>query len=157
MIVKIIIKEPNASGGYPSPQECNFNFVPEGWALIPDELDMTDFYEYNGFVTLTIESDSVEVETSRMEMTDEGEILSSVIETMIFDKVVSYEPNLKAWGEWKNNLPDPAPAPVSPEQRIKELEKDNAQLRDALRKLEAFNEERFSAIENALCELDMLE
>ena len=55
---------------------------PEGWAVVPDTLDTTDYYAYNGFVILTIETiDGV-------------------------DTVTSYVPNVEAWEEWKASLPE---------------------------------------------------
>lgn len=73
----IIQKQPNASGAYPAPQTWNSNVPPSGYAII--DLDMTEFYAYNGFVTLTIEGDTV----------------------------TEYAPNVEAWEEWKASLPAP--------------------------------------------------
>lgn len=73
----IIQKQPNPSGAYPAPQTWHSNKPPVGYAII--DLDMTDFYAYNGFVTLTIEGDTV----------------------------TAYEPNVEAWEEWKASLPAP--------------------------------------------------
>lgn len=75
----IIQKQPNPSGAYPAPQTWNSNVPPSGYAIIPDSVDMTTFYEYNGFVTLTIEGDTV----------------------------TAYTPNVEAWEEWKASLPAP--------------------------------------------------
>ena len=77
--MRIIKKEPNLSGAYCSPQDWYSNNIPTTHAIIPNDLDMTAFYEHNGFVRLTIEN----------------------------NMVVSYEPNLDAWEEWKNSLPTP--------------------------------------------------
>ena len=75
----IIQKQPNASGAYPAPQTWHGNKPPVGYAIVPDTVDMTDFYAYNGFVTLAIEGDTV----------------------------TAYEPNVDAWEEWKASLPAP--------------------------------------------------
>ena len=57
--MKIIRKIPNASGAYPPIQEVSLAAVPEGCALVPDELDTSVFYTCGGFVTLTIDEDVV--------------------------------------------------------------------------------------------------
>ena len=121
----IIQKQPNPSGAYPAPQSWNSNVPPSGYAII--DLDMTEFYDYNGFVTLTIEGDTV----------------------------TSYTPNVEAWEKWKSSLPEPQPEPPTTEERITELEAVNAELEDAMCEMDAANEERFAAIEDALCEMDM--
>lgn len=121
----IIQKNPNPSGAYPAPQSWNSNVPPSGYAII--ELDMTAFYNYNGFVVLTIEDDTVK----------------------------AYIPNVKVWEEWKASQPEPAPPAPTAEERIAELEVINAELEDAICEMDAANEERFAAIEDALCEMDM--
>lgn len=123
--MKIIQKQPNPSGAYPAPQTWNSNVPPSGYAII--DLDMTEFYTYNGFVTLTIEGDTV----------------------------TSYEPNVEAWEDWKANPPEPTPPEPTMDERITELETINAELEDAMCEMDAENEERFAAIEDALCEIDM--
>ena len=80
--MKIIQKNPNPSGAYPSVQE-GASKVYEGCALWPDALDATEFYAYNGFVALTIEQ------------------MGGV------DTVTAYEPNAAAWEAWKASLPEP--------------------------------------------------
>ena len=52
----IIQKHPNTSGAYPAPQSWNSSVPPDGYAVIPDTIDLSDFYAYNGFVTLAIEA-----------------------------------------------------------------------------------------------------
>ena len=123
----IIQKIANPSGAYPAPQTWNSNVPPSGYAIIPDTVDMTTFYEYNGFVTLTIEGDTV----------------------------TAYIPNVEAWEEWKGSLPEPEEPEPTPEERIAELEATNAELEDAMCEMDATAEERFAAIEDALCEMDM--
>lgn len=86
--MKIIKKEPNVSGAHPAPQTWTSSNIPSTHAVILDSLDMTAFYEHNGFVTLTIENNTV----------------------------VSYTPNVEAWEAWKASLPDPAEIEVEPTQ-----------------------------------------
>lgn len=56
--------------------------VPENYAVVPDDLDTSVFYEYNGFVFIT---------------TDE---VNGVL------TVTKMEANVEAWEEWKKNNPD---------------------------------------------------
>ena len=64
-----------------SVQSWNKPEPPDGYAIVPDELDLTDFYSYNGFVILTIKDNTL----------------------------ISYVPNLEAWEAWKASLPKPEP------------------------------------------------
>lgn len=73
----IITKIPNESGAYSSPQTWDDPILPVGYATISDTIDMTGFFAYNGFVTLTIDNDAV----------------------------TSYAPNEEAWVNWKSSLP----------------------------------------------------
>ena len=98
----IIQKQPNPSGAYPAPQSWNRNVLPDGYATIADAVDMTDFYAYNGFVTLVV--------------TD--------------DVVTAYQPNIQAWEEWKAQQPEPRPEPKpepTTEERVSALEEQLAQ------------------------------
>jgi len=79
--MNIIQKQPNPSGAYPALQTWQDGQPPEGYAIIPDDFDMTDFYEHNGFVVFTI----------------------------VNNTVAEYEPNIDAWEEWKASLPEPTP------------------------------------------------
>lgn len=80
-----IFKEPYENGGYSNMQIWDNLPIPETHALWPDTLDTADFYAYNGFVVLTIETiDGV-------------------------DTVTAYEPNVEAWEAWKASLPEPKP------------------------------------------------
>ena len=79
----IIKKYPYSNGAYGSIIQWNDNTVPYGYVIWPDELDMTNFYDCNGFVTLTFNDDNI---------------------------VTKYEKNTEKWEEWKTNLPgDPEP------------------------------------------------
>ena len=75
----IIRKNPNPSGAYPAPQTVDMESIPNGYAVIADDVDMADFYAHNGFVTLTIEGDIV----------------------------TAYTPSVDAWEAWKASLPAP--------------------------------------------------
>lgn len=52
--MKFIQTAPNGSGAYPPIQEASLATVPEGCALVPEDLDTSPFYKYMGFVSLTI-------------------------------------------------------------------------------------------------------
>lgn len=121
----IIQKQPNPSGAYPAPQTWNSNKPPEGYAVI--SLDMTDFYAYNGFVTLTIEGDTV----------------------------TAYTPNVEAWEAWKSEQTEPEEPEPTTEERVTALEDATAALEDAICEMDEANDERMAAIEDALCEMDM--
>lgn len=121
----IIQKQPNPSGAYPAPQTWHGNKPPVGYAII--DLDMTEFYNYNGFVTLAIEGDTV----------------------------TAYEPNVEAWEKWKAEQPEPQEPEPTTEERVSDLERSVGVLEDAICEMDAANEERIAAIEDALCEIDM--
>lgn len=85
--MKMISQTPHA-GAYPPIQEGNFPAVPEGMALWPESLSTEEFYRYNGFVTLTIQTKK-KVPT-----------------------VTVCVPNVDAWEAWKASLPpEPGPEP----------------------------------------------
>ena len=92
--MKIIKKVPSEHGGYP-PLQCWPNLVPpDGYYKWPDSLDTAEFYQYNGFVTLTV----------------------------VRGMVQSYQPNVEAWEAWKATLP-PEPEPGGDlETRVTNLE-----------------------------------
>lgn len=82
--MKIIIKNPAENGGYPPIQDWPGLVAPATHYKWPDTLEMETFYQYNGFVTLTVTRGIVQ----------------------------SYEPNVEAWEAWKESLPpDPGPDP----------------------------------------------
>lgn len=82
--MKIIQKKPNESGAYPPIQEVSLAAVPEGCALVPDELDTSVFYACGGFVTLTIDE----------------------------DVVTAMEGDEEAYQAWKEAHPEPEPEPA---------------------------------------------
>ena len=69
-----ISKNPNESGAYSNPQSNKF---PDSVALSAEQL--TEFLQYNGFVNLTIEDETV----------------------------TAIEPNIEAWEDWKATQPNP--------------------------------------------------
>ena len=98
--MKIIRKAPNPSGGYPSPQDWSGPEIPDGYAVLPENVDLKSFYDHNGFAVLTIEQ-------------VEG-----------VDTVVAYAPNTEAWESWKaeqTEIPEPEPEPTL-EDRVAGLE-----------------------------------
>lgn len=100
--MNIIRKESNPGSAYPAPQSWSGATPPTGYAIIPDSVDMADFYAYNGFVILTIEGDTV----------------------------TGYTPNVEAWEKWKASLPAPEPEPEaapSAEERLAALEEQLAE------------------------------
>jgi hypothetical protein len=121
----IIQKQPNPSGAYPAPQTWHGNRPPVGYAII--DLDMTEFYSYNGFVILAIEGDTV----------------------------TGYTPNTEAWEKWKAEQPEPQEPEPTTEERVSDLERSVGVLEDAICEMDEANEERMAAIEDALCEMDM--
>ena len=123
--MNIIRKEPNASGAYPAPQTWHSNVPPSGYAII--DLDMTEFYSYNGFVILAVEGDTV----------------------------TGYTPNTEAWEKWKAEQPEPQEPEPTTEERVSDLERSVGVLEDAICEMDEANEERIAAIEDALCEIDM--
>lgn len=78
----IITKTPASNGAYPALQDWSGLVAPAGYYRWPDGLDTAEFYQYNGFVTLTV----------------------------VRGMVQSYEPNVEAWEAWKATLP-PEPEP----------------------------------------------
>lgn len=81
----ILRNSPGANGAYPAPQTWNKPDPPQGYVIIPDTIDMSDFYDYNGFVNLQIEGDTV----------------------------TGYTPNTVAWEEWKaSQTPPEEPEPT---------------------------------------------
>lgn len=84
--MKIINKKPRLNGGYNTIQTWSGAIPPETHYRWYDNLDTTTFYEYNGFVNLTV----------------------------IRGMVVSYEPNIEAWEAWKASLPTEPTDPEDP-------------------------------------------
>jgi hypothetical protein len=82
--MKIIRRQPNPSGAYPPPQTWSGASIPDGYVVISDDVDLTDFYSHNGFVTLETEG----------------------------DVVTGYALNTEAWQAWKAAQPEAEEPPV---------------------------------------------
>lgn len=94
----IMCRIPEENGGYSVMQSWSLSTVPEGYVKVPGHLDTSVFYEYNGFVTLTIEK----------------------------DVVVGMEPNVAAWEAWKASLPETTDTPtISTEELLLEMAVDH--------------------------------
>lgn len=63
----IIAKDPNPSGAHPPIQTWDEAEPPEGYAAVPDGLDLAVFYAHNGFVTLTVQDGVVTAMTPHVE------------------------------------------------------------------------------------------
>lgn len=84
--------------------------LPENHAHVPDDLDLTDFYAYNGFIVPHVEDVEVVINED------------DVKETTLVATMISYEVDLVAWETWKAAQPEPEePGPTIGE-RIVELE-----------------------------------
>lgn len=82
--MKIISQIRNPGGTCPGPQDWPDGLeLPEGFAQVPEGMDLEPFYAHNGFVTLTVE-DGV---------------------------VAAMTPDLEAWEAWRASLP-PEPDPM---------------------------------------------
>lgn len=57
--MKIIRMEANPSGSYPSPQDWSGTEIPEGFAAVPANLNLSGFYAAKGFVTLSVADQTV--------------------------------------------------------------------------------------------------
>ena len=145
----IIVKEPNESGAYPAPQTWNEETLPAGYAFIAETVDMTSFYAYNGFVTLTIEQTKAGDAAS---FDEENEPLTPIY----VDTVTGYVPNVEAWEAWKASLPEPEPELPTADERISILEEQLAQSDEtamALFEAQAMQEEINMAQDDALIEI----
>lgn len=91
--MKIIRQTPNPSGAYPSPQDWSSPEIPEGFAALAEELDLTTFYGAKGFVTLTIEGGTV----------------------------TGYAVDQEALDAWRAEHPDPDPLETARAARLAEL------------------------------------
>ena len=93
--MNIILKEAFENGGYSNMQTWEVSApIPKTHAVWPDTLDTADYYAYNGFVVLSIETiDGV-------------------------DTVTAYEPNVEAWEAWKASLPEPPEPQISDDEAV---------------------------------------
>lgn len=99
--MQILQKAPLENGGYSVIQTWPGNVPPEGYVIVPDTLDTSVFYEFLGFVDLTIEGDTV----------------------------IAMTGNQAALDAYKASLPEPVDPPPTTEERIAALESENAMLK----------------------------
>ena len=88
------------NGGRPPIQSWLGTVPPAGYAIVPDTLDTSVFYEFLGFVDLTIEGDTVTAMTG----------------------------NQAALDAYKASLPEPVDPPTTTDERVATLEKQNDRL-----------------------------
>ena len=100
--MQILQKAPLENGGYSVIQTWPGDAPPEGYVIVPDTLDTSVFYEFLGFVDLTIEGDTVTAMTG----------------------------NQAALDAYKASLPEPTPLPPTTEERVAALEAENKLLKE---------------------------
>lgn len=100
--MQILQKSPLENGGYSVIQTWPGDVPPEGYVIVPDTLDTSVFYEFLGFVDLTIEGDTVTAMTG----------------------------NQTALDAYKVSLPEPTPPPPTTEERVAALEAENKLLKE---------------------------
>lgn len=98
----ILSKKLSESGGYSVIQTWPSDVPPEGYVIVPDTLDTKVFYEFLGFVDLTIKGDTVTAMTG----------------------------NQAALDAYKASLPEPTPPPPTTEERVAALEAENKLLKE---------------------------
>ena len=81
-----------SSGAYGAVHKWDYSYLPDGFVLIPDDLDLTEFFQYKGFVTLTIADDTVTAIT----------------------------PDQAAYDAWMAEHPEPDPLPAAKDARQEE-------------------------------------
>lgn len=100
--MQILQKAPLENGGYSVIQTWPVEVPPEGYVIVPDTLDTSVFYEFLGFVDLTIEGDTV----------------------------IAMTGNQAALDAYKASLPEPTPPPPTTEERVAALEAENKLLKE---------------------------
>lgn len=68
--MKFLNRNPNENGAYSPIQITSRVKCFEHEVIVPDSMDVTVFYEYSGFVILTIENDTVTAMTANVEAYD---------------------------------------------------------------------------------------
>lgn len=99
--MNIIQINANENGGRPPMQSWN-GAPPAGYALVPDTLDTSAFYDFMGFVTLELDGDTVAAMTGNQEALD----------------------------AYKASLPEPVDPPPTTEERVAALEAENKLLKE---------------------------
>lgn len=97
--MNIIQINANENGGRP-PMQSLHGAPPAGYALVPDTLDTSVFYNFMGFVTLELDGSTVTAMTGNQEALD----------------------------DYKASLPEPVEPPPTTEERVAALEKQNDRL-----------------------------
>lgn len=100
--MQILQKAPLENGGYSVIQTWPGEVPPDGCVIVPDTLDTSVFYEFLGFVDLTIEGDTVTAMTG----------------------------NQAALDAYKASLPEPVDPPPTTEERVAALEAENKLLKE---------------------------
>lgn len=99
--MNIIQINANENGGRPPMQSWN-GAPPAGYALVPDTLDTSAFYDFIGFVTLELDGSTVTAMTGNQEALD----------------------------AYKASLPEPVDPPPTTEERVAALEAENKLLKE---------------------------
>lgn len=99
--MNIIQINANENGGRPPLQSWN-GAPPAGYALVPDALDTSVFYNFMGFVTLELDGSTVTAMTGNQEALD----------------------------AYKASLPEPVEPPPTTDERVAALEAENKLLKE---------------------------
>lgn len=99
--MNIIQINANKNGGRP-PMQSWHGEPPAGYALVPDTLDTSVFYDFLGFVTLELDGSTVTAMTGNQEALD----------------------------AYKASLPEPVEPPPTTEERVAALEAENKLLKE---------------------------
>lgn len=99
--MNIIQINANENGGRPPMQSWN-GAPPAGYALVPDTIDTSVFYNFMGFVTLELDGSTVTSMTGNQEALD----------------------------AYKASLPEPVEPPPTTEERVAALEAENKLLKE---------------------------
>lgn len=97
----ILSRKLSENGGYSVIQTWPGDVPPEDYVIVPDTLDTSVFYEFLGFVDLTIEKDTVTAMTG----------------------------NQAALDAYKASLPEPVEPPPTTDERVAALESENTMLK----------------------------
>lgn len=102
--MNIIQINANENGGRP-PMQSWHGAPPAGYALVPDTLDVSTFYDFMGFVTLELDGSTVTAMTGNQEALD----------------------------AYKASLPEPAEPEPTTEERVAALEAENKLLKEQVK------------------------
>ena len=102
--MNIIQINANENGGRP-PMQSWHGAPPAGYALVPDALDTSVFFDFMGFVTLELDGSTVTAMTGNQEALD----------------------------AYKASLPEPVEPPPTTEERVAALEAENKLLKEQVK------------------------